>query len=172
MRKRSRKRLIVKRCERRKRVKPKSSAQFSKIIQLLRSYNENASSKLIRHANDKFVRDIVSHIKQLRYKTEAAIKTMKQYSKSLHLIANPKISLAKKRRVLAQKGGVLPAILPLIDHVIPLEKPHVVKPPTAGERTQLRLHMQGIGRLPAPGVRRQNPQPVPAHVIENMRRIQ
>ena len=67
-------------------------------------------SNAIRHANDKFIRDIVSHVKKLRTKklTGKALKAVKQHSAKLRLISSPKVSLKRKRKILSQKGGIHP----------------------------------------------------------------
>ena len=66
--------------------------------------------KAIRQSNDKFIRDVVSHVRKLRRKTlPAKMKdTMKKHAKTFRVIANPKVSLKRKRQTLSQKGGFGP----------------------------------------------------------------
>ena len=93
-----------------KRVRKRKSSKFSKAIQSLRRMKPNQRSKAIRHSNDKFIRDIVSHVKKLRTKklTGKALKAVQQHSAKLRMISSPKVSLQKKRTVLSQKGGIAP----------------------------------------------------------------
>ena len=60
----------------------------------------------IRQSNDKFIRDIVSHVRKLRRKRLPAKMndTIKKHAKTFRLIANPQKSLKGKRQNLSQKG--------------------------------------------------------------------
>lgn len=96
------------------------STKFSKAIQSLRRMKPNQRHTAIRHANDKFIRDLVCHVRKLRHKklTGKALNVVRQHSGKLRLISNPKVSLKRKRAVLSQKGGILPLLLPLMGPLV------------------------------------------------------
>ena len=96
--------------------KGRKSSKFSEAIQALHRMNANQRYNAIRHANDKFIRDIISHVRRLRTKRLSAKqrKSLKRYAAKLRLISNPKVKLQNKRKALTQKGGFLSAILPML----------------------------------------------------------
>lgn len=98
-----------------KMAKQKSS-KFSKTIQTLRKMNTADRCKAIRFANDKFIRDMVTHVKKLRNKkvSPQTRKLLRKHRKRLRFIANPKVSMQRKRKALSQKGGFVGALLPLL----------------------------------------------------------
>ena len=104
------------------------SSKFAKAIGVLRGLKGSQRYSAIRNANDKFIRDIVSHVKKLRSRklSSKLQKIVKQHSAKLRLITNPRVSLKRKRTALSQKGGLLPALLPLLAPLAaPLVKPVV-----------------------------------------------
>lgn len=119
------KRRVTKRKVRRK--TKRKATKFSKAIQSLQRMKGSQRSVAIRNANDKFIRDIVSHVRKLRSKTlPSKMKgKVKKHAKTLRFIGNPKVSLRRKRKVLSQKGGfaLLPLLAPLAGAVLgPLVK--------------------------------------------------
>lgn len=92
------------------------TSKFSSAIQSLQRMKPNQRRNAIRYANDKFIRDIVCHVKKLRTKKlpPQLRKTLKKHSTKLRLISSPKVSLQRKRKTLTQKGGFFPALLPLL----------------------------------------------------------
>ena len=107
--------MAKRRMVKRKGVKRKPS-KFSKAIQSLQRMKGDQRCNAIRFANDKFIRDIVSHVKKLRTRKVSAKdqKLLKRYSTKLRFISSPKVSLQKKRQTLTQKGGFLPLLLPIL----------------------------------------------------------
>ena len=112
----ARRRVKRKRVVKRKRGRVAKATKFSKAIQALRYMKPNQRYNVIRNANDKFIRDMVSHVKKLRTKKlpPKFQNTLKRYSTKLRMISSPKISLQRKRNTLSQKGGFLPALLPIL----------------------------------------------------------
>ena len=96
----------------------RAPSKFAKAIQALKRMRPSQRCIAIRHANDRFIRDMVSHVRKLRNKklSPKMVKQVKRHSQNLRWIANPKISLKKKRNRLAQKGGL--AFLPLLAPII------------------------------------------------------
>ena len=100
--------------------KKTSHSKFVKAIQTLKRMRPSQRCIAIRNSNDKFIRDVVSHVRKLRSrKLPLKMKGhVKKHAKSLRLIANPKVSLKKKRQRLSQKGGgILKVLLPILGTV-------------------------------------------------------
>lgn len=98
----------------------RKASKFSKAIQSLHHMKPNQRYNAIRNANDKFIRDIVSHVKKLRTRKlpPKVKKSLKHYSTKLRFISSPKVSLQRKRKTLTQKGGFLGALLPMLAPVL------------------------------------------------------
>ena len=97
---------------RRTKKRRQKPTKFVKAIQALKRMHPSQRCVAIRQSNDKFIRDVVSHVRQLRRKKlPAKMKdTMKKHAKTFRLIANPKVSLKRKRQTLSQKGGFGPLL--------------------------------------------------------------
>ena len=98
----------------------RTSSKFVKAIQTLKRMRPKQRYIAIRHSNDKFIRDVVSHVRKLRNrKLSPKMKgIVKKHTKSLRLLANGKVSLKRKRNRLSQKGGgILGVLLPLLSAV-------------------------------------------------------
>ena len=106
-----------------RRSRRRHSSKFSSAIQSLRRMKASQRCKAIRFANDKFIRDIVSHVRKLRNKkvSPQVRKTLKRHGKKLRFISDPHVSLQRKRKTLSQKGGFLPASLPILAPLAALE---------------------------------------------------
>lgn len=102
----------------RKAVKRKrgKSSKFSEAIRALQRMKANQRYNAIRYANDRFIHDIVSHVRKLRTRKlpPQRRKLLKRFTKKLRFIINPKVSLQHKRKTLTQKGGFLPNLLPML----------------------------------------------------------
>ena len=96
--------------------KTNKSTKFAKAIQSLKRMRPNQRVVAIRHANDKFIKDMISHVKKLRTRklSPNVRKAMKRHSTKLRFLISPKVSLQRKRHTLSQKGGFLPMLLPLL----------------------------------------------------------
>ena len=98
----------------------RTPTKFIKAIHALKRMRPSQRCVAIRHSNDKFIRDVVSHVRKLRTRKLPLkmVGHVKKHAKSLRLIANPKVSLKKKRNRLSQKGGgILGILLPLLGAV-------------------------------------------------------
>ena len=103
-----------------KKKKKTSRSKFGKAIQVLKRMRPSQRCIAIHNSNDKFIRDVVSHVRKLRTrKLPLKMKGhVKKHAKSLRLIANPKVSLKKKRQRLSQKGGgLMTLLLPMLSAV-------------------------------------------------------
>ena len=92
------------------------ASKFRKAIQALRCMKPNQRCSAIRSANDNFIQDIVKCVRKLRTKklSPKDAKHVKSYATKLRFISSPKVSLKRKRKTLSQKGGFLPALLPIL----------------------------------------------------------
>ena len=100
--------------------KSRKSSKFSEAIRALQRMKGNQRYNAIRHANDKFIREIVSHVRSLRTNklSPQQRKLLKRHTTKLRFISNPKITLQRKRKNVSQKGGFLSAILPMLAPVV------------------------------------------------------
>ena len=101
---------------RRKQTAKRKNSKFSKAISSLRKMRPNDRYDAIRHANDRFIRDLCSKIGKLKRKklTEEERKFVKKHKSKLKVLCNRGNSIKKKRRMLSQKGGFIPFLAPLI----------------------------------------------------------
>ena len=101
---------------RRKQTAKRKNSKFSKAISSLRKMRPNERHDAIRHANDRFIRDLCSKLGKLKRKklTEEERKFVKKHKSKLKVLCNRRNSIAKKRRMLSQKGGLLPLLAPMI----------------------------------------------------------
>ena len=67
-------------------------------------------------ANNGFIRQMCTHVKKLRYKklTGKQVKSLKRHAPKLRTLANSKVSLTKKRKLLSQRGGFLSVLAPIL----------------------------------------------------------
>ena len=69
-------------------------------------------------ANGKFVKDLSSAARKVRYAKVKLAPTVRkkltQHRKALQTFVNPRTSLRKKKQVLTQRGGIIPALIPII----------------------------------------------------------
>ena len=93
-----------------------SDKKFRKALCVLKSMNASDRCKAIANANGNFIRKVSASMRKLRYRpiSTKQRKRLRTYRKQLRKVANPKSSIASKRKVLSQKGGFLPALLPLL----------------------------------------------------------
>ena len=70
-------------------------------------------------ANNQFIRKFCTHIKKLRHAklNKSQRKVLQANKATLRKLANGKVSLKSKRKMLSQRGGFLPALIPLIASV-------------------------------------------------------
>lgn len=102
-------------------VKPR----FKKAITHLAKLNRGAQRDVVKHASNEFIRDFGNAMHKLRRKPHLVVnqryrQLLRRNKLKLRKLANKRISVAKKRMILNQKGGfVLSAVLiPIIASVI------------------------------------------------------
>ena len=102
---------------------PKSTMKrcSTKLISTLKRLSKLPSSQLqrqIQFANHKFVNDLCAATRKLRYAkiklTPTLRKKLTRHRQHLRSLANRRTSVQTKKKLLTQRGGVLPFLIPLI----------------------------------------------------------
>lgn len=102
---------------------PKSTMKrcSTKLISTLKRLSKLPSSQLQRQiqlANHKFVNDLCAATRKLRYAkiklTPTLRKKLTRHRQHLRSLANRRTSVQTKKKLLTQRGGVLPFLIPLI----------------------------------------------------------
>ena len=95
------------------------SNEFLQTLQKLKSLPNAHKYQAMRMANDNFVRKFCTHVKKLRHTKlhPSQHKVLTVNRAKLRKLANSKVSLKSKRKMLTQRGGFLPALIPLIASV-------------------------------------------------------
>lgn len=100
---------------RRRASRSHSKGNFRQAIQRLQRLSPRHRAQAIGMSNDKFIRQLSSHVKKLKYAQlpEKMKKKLKRHSRSLRTLSNPRVSCSRRRKILSQRGGIFP-LLPLI----------------------------------------------------------
>jgi len=102
----------------------KRGSKFSTVFKRLQRLKPSQRRQAIEIANDKFIRDFAAHVKKLR--TAKSLKPglqkkLKKHCVALRKLTNKKTTIKMKRKLLSQRGGMLPlllAALPAIGSII------------------------------------------------------
>ena len=102
--------------KRRRRRQPRRLQKGGKFISTLRRLKKlrpHQRNQAIQLANNKFIRDFVSGVKQLRNaRLKPSMRTrLKRQAKNLRKFVNSKTSIGTKRKMLVQRGGFAPLLL-------------------------------------------------------------
>lgn len=95
----------------------KRTGAFRRALHRLKRLKQNHQCQAIGMANDAFIRQMCTHVKKLRYNKKVNSKSaqrLKRHRGKLRQLVSPRTTLAKKRKILGQRGGFLPALLPLL----------------------------------------------------------
>lgn len=106
----------------RRRVKAKFHGKFDKAINQLRRMSPGKRRAAMSVANNSFIRQLSSRVRRLRHSkvSPKKVKRIRHYSHPLQQLANNKVSFASKRKILSQRGGFLPFLLPLLGPIVGL----------------------------------------------------
>jgi len=112
---------------RRRKVRVKSSKKgklrvkrkLYKALQSLRRMKPKTIHARLRVASKEFVKDIANVMSRLRSRPNLVPKpkdrrTLQKYKKSLRRLTSKGPSVEKKRKILLQRGGILPLLIPII----------------------------------------------------------
>ena len=105
---------MVRRIKKRYGKRVKRVSKFSTIIKRLQKLKPSQRQQAIEIANDKFIRDFAAHVKKLR--TAKSLKPglqkkLKKHCVALRKLTNKKTTIKMKRKLLSQRGGLLPLAL-------------------------------------------------------------
>ena len=89
-----------------------------KSLAKLKAMKESSRKKALLSANRPFIQDLSSAVRRLRHSnmpvSAAQKKAISKHTAFLRKMADPRISYRSKRKTLVQKGGIAPALIPLI----------------------------------------------------------
>lgn len=95
-------------------VKPK----FKVAIRQLQRMNTKRQRQSVYHSSNQFIKDFASAIAKLRNKPHLVsakhAKEMQRHRRKLQLLARKGASIKRKRKVLNQRGGIAPFLIPII----------------------------------------------------------
>ena len=98
----------------------KKISKFDQALIRLRKLKRDQQSKAMSFANKSFINQFCNKVKKLRHKkiSPKDAKVLRRNSLKLKKLVSKKTSFSKKRKMLSQRGGFLPALLPLLAPVI------------------------------------------------------
>ena len=102
----------------RKSRKVKVKQRFRNAIKQLHRMNPVKQRVKVVGASNAFIRDVTGFLKKIRNKGHLVTKpahhrVLKKHRQKLKKLVNPKTSLDMKRMILSQKGGIVPALIPI-----------------------------------------------------------
>ena len=108
--------------QRKKGKKIRVSSSFQKAVTQLKRMKGNRRRLALAHANDKFIRHLSNTVGKIRHSPPVALMTknprlwrrIQFQRKALQSFANRKTSIKTKRKIVKQKSGIIPALIPLI----------------------------------------------------------
>lgn len=126
MAKRGRKKASRKSSKRRTRVQKKGKInvkhKFKNAIAKLKRMSAKKQREAVSGSSNEFIKDMSTFLKRIRTKPHLLgnkhRKILKRHKTKLRKIINSKTPLSEKRRLLTQKGGIIPALIPIITAII------------------------------------------------------
>ena len=110
----------TKRRSKRRSKRHQSSSQgatFRRALLRLKNLKGRHQSQAIGMANDTFIRQMCQGVKKLRYNKKVnrqSARRLQRHRANLRQLVSPRLSVHKKRKLLSQRGGILPALIPLL----------------------------------------------------------
>ena len=98
-----------------------NSTKFYKALCVLKSMKHADRCKALSCANRSFIQKFSTTVRKLKNRkiTSKQRHQLKKYKHHLRRIANPKVTVSSKRKILSQQGGgFLSALLPLAASVV------------------------------------------------------
>ena len=120
-RRNSRKRTKKGRKRRARLIRGGGKKKFINIIHRLKKLKCKDQAHALSLANDKFIRQFCCHIKRLKHAKLSPKVTagLKRHAKKIRKLISPKTSVQTKRKMLSQRGGFIPLIIPGLLKAIP-----------------------------------------------------
>ena len=98
----------------------KKPTKFQNALLHLKRLPKRKQQQAISIANNKFINQLCSHVKRLKYAKLNARqqKLVRKQRSNLQTLVNKRTSIQRKRQLLSQRGGFLPFLIPLIASVV------------------------------------------------------
>lgn len=98
----------------------KKLTKFQTALIRLRKLPRGKQQQAISTANNKFINQFCSNVKRLKYAKLNARqqKLVRKQRNNLQALVKKRTSIQRKRRILSQRGGFLPFLLPLITSIV------------------------------------------------------
>ena len=98
--------------------KLKVKEKFAKAVSRLRRLRPSQQRALVSGASNEFIRDVSGFLRKIRKKSHM-IKTshrnvLWRHRNKLRKLIQAKTPINRKRAILIQKGGIIPALIPII----------------------------------------------------------
>lgn len=102
--------------------KLKVKRKFANAMLRMRKMKRAKQRTLVEGASNEFIRDVSGFIKQVRHRPDLVKgshrQVLRRHKKKLQRLIHAKTPIKKKRRILLQKGGIIPALIPIICAII------------------------------------------------------
>lgn len=102
--------------------KLKVKRKFANAMLRMRKMKRAKQRTLVEGASNEFIRDVSGFIKRVRHRPDLVKgshrKVLRRHKKKLQRLIHAKTPIKKKRRILLQKGGIIPALIPIICAII------------------------------------------------------
>ena len=96
--------------------------RFAKAMSVLRRMRAKKQRSAVVGSSNDFIRDVTGFLTRIRKRPDLVKsshrKILKRYRKKLNKLVQAKTPMHMKRFILAQKGGILPALIPIITAII------------------------------------------------------
>ena len=92
--------------------------KFKRAVMSLRRMKANNQRQAVAGASNAFIKDVSSVMNRIRNNPHTVSakhkKVIKRHRKLLRKLVNKNTSIAAKRKILLQKGGIVPFLIPII----------------------------------------------------------
>ena len=98
----------------------RSNTKFRSALLQLKRLKPHHQCEAMKMANNGFIRQMCTHVKKLR-RTKLngkQIQSLKRHRNKLRALANANVSLTRKRKLLSQRSGFLPLLIPLLGSIV------------------------------------------------------
>ena len=96
--------------------------KFANAMFRMRKMKRGRQRTLVQGASNEFIRDVSSFLTRVRRRPDLVKgshrKVLRRHKKKLQRLIHAKTPIKKKRQILIQKGGIIPALIPIICAVI------------------------------------------------------
>ena len=101
-----------------RKAKIRVKSKFVKALQSLRKMKTQEQRMRTKNASNEFIQDVSRTISRLRTRPDLVNskhrRILKRYKKPLRQLVNRASSIKQKRKVLLLRGGIFPALIPIL----------------------------------------------------------